>query len=131
MGGFSKDNSYGDLIYTNEDTNIEKERQYFWEAFPAMSLVRGGDHVVAASCLYAGMTELFERILPPLGVETTFVAPEDTSGFERAVRDDTGTHLPALTNQMSAEEGRGWGGGQEVDLGGVARTERADGWARA
>ena len=42
MGGFSKDNSYGDLIYTNEDTNIEKERQYFWEAFPAMSLVRGG-----------------------------------------------------------------------------------------
>ena len=38
MGGFSKDNSYGDLIYTNEDTNINKERQYFWEAFPAMSL---------------------------------------------------------------------------------------------
>ena len=38
MGGFGKDNSYGDLIYTNEDTRIDKERQYFWEAFPAMSL---------------------------------------------------------------------------------------------
>ena len=38
MAGFAKDNSYGDLIYTNEDTNMEKERQYFWEAFPAMSL---------------------------------------------------------------------------------------------
>ena len=38
MGGFSKDNSYGDLIYTNEDTRINQERQYFWEAFPAMSL---------------------------------------------------------------------------------------------
>ena len=33
MGGFAKDNSYGDLIYTNEDTRIHQERQYFWEAF--------------------------------------------------------------------------------------------------
>ena len=38
MAGFGKDNSYGDLIYTNEDTRINQERQYFWEAFPAMSL---------------------------------------------------------------------------------------------
>merc|ERR1719258_988692 len=38
MGGFAKDNSYGDLIYTNEDTRTNQERQYFWEAFPAMSL---------------------------------------------------------------------------------------------
>jgi 2-polyprenyl-6-methoxyphenol hydroxylase-like FAD-dependent oxidoreductase len=38
MAGFAKDNSYGDLIYTNEDTRINQERQYFWEAFPAMSL---------------------------------------------------------------------------------------------
>jgi len=38
MGGFAKDNTYGDLIYTNEDTRVSSERQYFWEAFPAMSL---------------------------------------------------------------------------------------------
>ena len=37
MAGFAKDNSYGDLIYTNEDTRINQERQYFWEAFPAMA----------------------------------------------------------------------------------------------
>ena len=42
-----------------------------------MPMVRSGDHVVAANCLYAGMTELFERVLPPLGVETTFVDPAE------------------------------------------------------
>ncbi len=54
-----------------------------------MAMVRGGDHVVAANCLYAGMTELFERVLPPLGVETTFVDPEEDAAFERALRPTT------------------------------------------
>ncbi|KAJ8600452.1 hypothetical protein CTAYLR_001438 [Chrysophaeum taylorii] len=34
--GYASDNSYGDLIYTNEDSR--EDRQYFWEAFPAASL---------------------------------------------------------------------------------------------
>lgn len=38
--GYTSDNSYGDLIYTNE--NARPDRQYFWEAFPAKSL---GDDV--------------------------------------------------------------------------------------
>ena len=54
-----------------------------------LAAVKGGDHVVAASCLYAGMTELFERKLPPLGVETTFVPPEDPEAFRRALRQNT------------------------------------------
>ncbi len=54
-----------------------------------LATVKGGDHVVAASCLYAGMTELFERKLPPLGVETTFVAPEDVGAMARAIRPNT------------------------------------------
>lgn len=54
-----------------------------------MAMVGSGDHVVAANCLYAGMTELFERVLPPLGVETTFVDPEEDGAFERALKPET------------------------------------------
>ncbi len=54
-----------------------------------MAMVKSGDHVVAANCLYAGMTELFERVLLPLGVETTFVDPEEDGAFERALRPET------------------------------------------
>ena len=37
MKGFDTDNSFGDLIYTNEDARVKDgaDRQYFWEAFPA------------------------------------------------------------------------------------------------
>ena len=34
--GYNEDNSFGDLIYTNEDSR--EDRQYFWEAFPAPSV---------------------------------------------------------------------------------------------
>lgn len=54
-----------------------------------MPMVKSGDHIVAANCLYAGMTELFERVLPPLGVETTFVDPAEDGAFERALRPAT------------------------------------------
>ncbi len=54
-----------------------------------MAMVRGGDHVIAANCLYAGMTELFDRVLAPLGVETTFVDPEEEDAFERALAPNT------------------------------------------
>ncbi|MEM7349158.1 MAG: aminotransferase class I/II-fold pyridoxal phosphate-dependent enzyme [Acidobacteriota bacterium] len=58
-------------------------------ATAVMPMVASGDHVVAANCLYAGMTELFERVLPPLGVETTFVDPSEDGAFERALRPET------------------------------------------
>ncbi|MCP3957237.1 MAG: aminotransferase class I/II-fold pyridoxal phosphate-dependent enzyme [bacterium] len=54
-----------------------------------MPMVKSGDHIVAANCLYAGMTELFERVLPPLGVETTFVDPAEDGAFERALSPQT------------------------------------------
>ena len=58
-------------------------------ATAVMPMVASGDHVVAANCLYTGMTELFERVLPPLGVETTFVDPAADGAFERALRPTT------------------------------------------
>jgi methionine-gamma-lyase len=54
-----------------------------------MATIQGGDHVVAAQCLYAGMTELFERILPPFGVSATFVDPEQPGAIEAALRPNT------------------------------------------
>ncbi len=54
-----------------------------------MAMVKGGDHVVAANCLYAGMTELFERVLPPLGVTASFVDPGKDGAFERALTPET------------------------------------------
>jgi cystathionine beta-lyase/cystathionine gamma-synthase len=54
-----------------------------------LATVTGGDHVVAANCLYTGMTELFAHLLPPLGVETTFVDPEEPGSIETALRKST------------------------------------------
>ncbi len=54
-----------------------------------LSVVKAGDHVVAAASLYAGMVELFERVLPAFGVTTTFVDATDASSFDRATRDAT------------------------------------------
>ena len=54
-----------------------------------MASVKGGDHCIAANCLYAGMTELFESVLAGFGVETTFVDPSDVANVAAAVRDDT------------------------------------------
>lgn len=54
-----------------------------------MAAVRGGDHVVAANCLYTGMTELFENVLARYGVETTFVDPAVPFAFHDAMRPST------------------------------------------
>jgi cystathionine beta-lyase/cystathionine gamma-synthase len=54
-----------------------------------MATVKAGDHVVAADCLYAGMTELFARVLSRLGIETTFVDPSRPGAVEEAIRPET------------------------------------------
>jgi methionine-gamma-lyase len=54
-----------------------------------MASVKGGDHCVVASCLYAGMTELFEGVLDSFGVESTFVDASDLARVEQAVRPET------------------------------------------
>lgn len=54
-----------------------------------LAAVQSGDHIVAANCLYAGMTELFENVLAHLGVTSTFVDPSDVDQFERALQANT------------------------------------------
>jgi O-acetylhomoserine (thiol)-lyase len=49
-------------------------------------LCDAGDHVVASSALYGGTYTLLNVTLRRLGVETTFVAPDDVEAFRAAVQ---------------------------------------------
>jgi O-acetylhomoserine (thiol)-lyase len=49
------------------------------------SLCDAGDHIVASSALYGGTYTLLNVTLRRLGLETTFVAPDDVAAFEAAV----------------------------------------------
>src|SRR5678809_278604 len=59
------------------------------EATAILTLCRGGDHIVSASTLYGGTHTLLGVNLKKLGIETTFVAPDDPENFRRAIRTDT------------------------------------------
>src|SRR6187397_663230 len=49
-------------------------------------LCDAGDHVVASSALYGGTYTLLNVTLRRLGIETTFVAPDDPAAFAAAVQ---------------------------------------------
>ena len=49
-------------------------------------LCDAGDHIVASSALYGGTYTLLNVTLRRLGVETTFVAPDDPAAFAAAIR---------------------------------------------
>jgi O-acetylhomoserine (thiol)-lyase len=50
------------------------------------SLAGAGDHIVSSSALYGGTYTLLDVTLRRLGIETTFVAPDDPDGFAAAVQ---------------------------------------------
>src|SRR5690348_14307882 len=54
-----------------------------------LAMVKAGDHIVAQSDLYGGVTNFFSRWLPKLGVETTFVDTTDYEQHVRAIRPNT------------------------------------------
>ena len=49
------------------------------------SLAHAGDHIVASSALYGGTFTLLDVTLRRLGIETTFVAPDDPAAFAAAI----------------------------------------------
>jgi O-acetylhomoserine (thiol)-lyase len=55
------------------------------EAVALLTLVEHGDHIVSASTLYGGTHTLLGVNLAKLGIETTFVDPEDPENFRRAI----------------------------------------------
>ena len=54
-----------------------------------LTLLEAGDHVVSSSKLYGGSYSQLDVNFPKLGIETTFVDPDDPENFARAIRDDT------------------------------------------
>ncbi|MEM6636590.1 MAG: O-succinylhomoserine sulfhydrylase [Pseudomonadota bacterium] len=54
-----------------------------------MSMLRAGDHVVAARALFGSCLYILEDILPRFGVNVTFVDGTDIEGWQAALRPDT------------------------------------------
>jgi cystathionine beta-lyase/cystathionine gamma-synthase len=54
-----------------------------------MSMLKAGDHVVAARALFGSCLYILEDILPRYGVEVTFVDGTDLAAWEAAIRPDT------------------------------------------
>ena len=54
-----------------------------------LTLCEAGDHIVSASTLYGGTYTLLEVNLRKLGIETTFVNPDDPESFRRALTKKT------------------------------------------
>jgi len=59
------------------------------EATALLTLLKGGDHIVSAATLYGGTHTLLGVNLRKLGVETSFVNPDDPENFRRAIQPNT------------------------------------------
>jgi len=59
------------------------------EVTAILTLCRGGDHIVSASTLYGGTHTLLHVNLAKLGIETTFVNPDDPENFRQSIRKNT------------------------------------------
>ena len=54
-----------------------------------LTLCQQGDHIVTSSRLYGGTYNQFSHTFPRLGINVTFVDPNDIAGFEKAIRPNT------------------------------------------
>ncbi len=54
-----------------------------------LTLCSSGDHIVSASTLYGGTHTLLHVNLKKLGIETTFVDPDEPENFRKAIRKNT------------------------------------------
>ena len=59
------------------------------EVTAILTLCSAGDHIVSASTLYGGTHTLLHVNLRKLGIETTFVPPDDPENFRKAIRKNT------------------------------------------
>jgi cystathionine beta-lyase/cystathionine gamma-synthase len=66
-----------------------------------LTIAGDGGHVVSARDLYGGTYTLMRDILPPLGIDVTFVDTRDIDGFRRAMREDTRlVYCESITNPI-------------------------------
>ncbi|MDS0526934.1 homocysteine synthase [Clostridium sp. SHJSY1] len=57
--------------------------------YSVLNIAGVGDEIVAASTLYGGTYNLFSTTLPKLGINTTFVDPDEPENFEKAINEKT------------------------------------------
>lgn len=57
--------------------------------YAIMNIATAGDHIVAANNIYGGSYNLLDNTMPCYGVTTTFVNPEITDNFEKAIKANT------------------------------------------
>ena len=54
-----------------------------------LTLLKTGDHIVASNSLYGGTYNLLNVTLPRYWITTTFVDPDDTENFSKAINENT------------------------------------------
>ena len=54
-----------------------------------LNIAEAGDHMVSSAALYGGTYNLFHYTLPKLGIEVSFVDPDDVDAWRAAVRPNT------------------------------------------
>ena len=59
------------------------------QAAALFTLLQPGDHVVSSSALYGGSVNQFKHLLRKMGVELTWVNPDDADAWKAAVRQNT------------------------------------------
>ena len=59
------------------------------QAAALFTLLEPGDHVVSSSALYGGTVNQFKHVLRKLGVELTWVDPDDIGAWQSAIRSNT------------------------------------------
>jgi O-acetylhomoserine (thiol)-lyase len=59
------------------------------ETLAILNLASSGDHLVSSAALYGGTYNLFHHTLPKLGIEVSFVDPDDLDGWRSAARPNT------------------------------------------
>ena len=68
-----------------------------------MTLMSPGDHLVASTQLYGGSLTLFAHTLKKLGIEVTFVSPDDPNDWEAAITPKTrGMFIETIGNPSGA-----------------------------
>ena len=70
------------------------------------ALAGAGDHIVASAALYGGTHTLLDVSLRRLGVETTFVPPDDPAAFAAAIRPETKALYTEIIANPSGDRGR-------------------------
>ena len=57
--------------------------------YAILNVANTGDNIVSASTLYGGTYELFSVTLKKLGIDVTFVDPDDPENIRKAIKDNT------------------------------------------